>query len=348
MTSASEIDLAKLAETLAALPARQRRQVLRMLPDDATLVARVNQAAAKDILSIWRATVSNSTAAMYRRNLGYYADWLHCDITQATAQLLSDGPGAAYRTVTLWVGQMRETLSPATINNRIASLRSLTNCAKRAGYITWQLDVKTLPTRAYRDVSGPPWPVVQRMVNLARRRAAGDGSGKSQRDAAMLILTVTHALRKAELLAMRLEDLLYGERGRLQQVRIKPKGRDYEHLTLPPIAGQAVMLYLHAGRKHAKTGPLWLSRRGRALSAPAWDAVVHELGRSAGARAIVRPHGLRHASITRHAAMSQDPFSTREFARHCDMKTTMHYVDDSAQSAFDIAAELGFTATEPL
>ena len=46
-------------------------------------------------------------------------------------------------------------LQPATINRRLATLRSLVKFANTLGLVSWTLSVENLPVLPYRDTDGP-------------------------------------------------------------------------------------------------------------------------------------------------------------------------------------------------
>ena len=146
--------------------------------------------------------------------------------------------------------QMRgASLSPATINARLAAVRSLLKMAYRLGLS--QTDGRGLVdgerAEAYRDTRGTDLRNIKRLLALPDRRTL-----RGKRDAAMLRLLCAAALRRAELCALDVSDFDVAE-GTLM---ILGKGKSQRKaITLPPGCIAALRSYLSAAR-HGD-GPLF-------------------------------------------------------------------------------------------
>jgi site-specific recombinase XerC len=87
-----------------------------------------------------------------------------------------------------------------------------------------------------------------------------------------------------------------------------------------------VMLHTGLDRIHDK----WVNR------------FIHKLAREAGLPFVVRPHGLRHASITRALDLTNgDIRKVQRFGRHASPVTTMKYDDDRKDLAGEVSRMLG-------
>lgn len=112
--------------------------------------------------------------------------------------------------------------------------------------------------------------------------------------------------------------------------------RETRTLPVPTIVALRAWLELRG----AEPGPLFTNLdvahvRGR-LSATSLYRRVFELGRRLGVR--VRPHGLRHASITRALDLTGgDVRAVQKFSRHRDPRTLLIYDDNRKDLAGDVA-----------
>lgn len=77
----------------------------------------------------------------------------------------------------------------ATINQRLAAIRSFLASERRAGRINWTPDVKNMPYEPYRDTQGPGREVIQKMIAFC------DSSYRGRRNAVLIRLLHDLALR---------------------------------------------------------------------------------------------------------------------------------------------------------
>lgn len=222
-------------------------------------------------------------------------------------------------------------LAAATVNRRLASLRSLVKLARTLGLVGWALEVKNLEAESYRDTRGPGEEGVPRLLAALDRRA----DAKAARDRATIRLLFDLALRRAEVVRLDLEDLDL-ERGTLA---VLGKGRTGKVLlTLPEPTKAALAAWVrHRGDQ---PGPLFVTfnrgDRGKRLTGTGLYKVVVGLGLQAGLR--VRPHGLRHAAIT--SALDRTNGNIRavqKFSRHRDLRVLNVYDDARTDLAGDVA-----------
>jgi integrase/recombinase XerC len=261
------------------------------------------------------------TTRAYRQDLEDFARFAAAkDAPTACAWLLSRGHGPANRLGLAYRAALREKgLSPATINRRLAALRSLTKLARLVGAIDWALEVPNLPSEAYRDTRGP---------GVAAIRAMLDGA--PPREAALLHLLYDLGLRRAEVVALDVADLELSR----QTVFVQGKGRlEKAPLALPPAACEALAAWLDV--RGDAPGPLFINfdRAGkgeeRRLSATSLYRIVRERAERVGVRAT--PHGLRHTAITEACKAAAEAGigleEVMDFSRHRNVGTLLRYRD---------------------
>jgi integrase/recombinase XerC len=279
---------------------------------------------------------SPRTLLAYRRDLEDFARWCGAPSAEAScARLLSGGHGEAnaqalaYRAALLARG-----LAPATVNRRLAAVRSLVALARTLGLVPWTLDVEGVRSEAYRDTRGCGAEGFRKMLATLD----GQAGGKAARDRALLRLLYDLGLRRAEVVGLDVEDL-DGDGGTLA---VLGKGRrEKVRLTLPPATRSALAGWL--ALRGSEPGPLFVAldraHRGRRLSGTAVYLLVRQLGERAGLAA--RPHGLRHAAITRALDLTGgDVRAVQRFSRHRDLRTLQRYDDNRQDLAGDVARRL--------
>ena len=114
-------------------------------------------------------------------------------------------------------------------------------------------------------------------------------AGGTERDRAILAVLFFSGLRAAELVALRLADL-DGERSRLW---IASRG---DWASLSSRGWTWLEAYLDLRPDPAADGPVFLSRRGGALTPGAVARVVRQAAQAAGLKRRLRPHLLRRSS----------------------------------------------------
>jgi integrase/recombinase XerC len=221
-------------------------------------------------------------------------------------------------------------LAPATVNRRLAALRSLVKLARTVGLVPWQLELPNVRRLAYRDTTGPGVDVVRRMLEAL----AG-----MPRDYAILRLLYDLGLRRGEVVGLDFEhlDLEAGT------VSVMGKGQaERAKLSLPRQTREALAGWVAV--RGTGEGPLFLNRdrarKGSRLTGTSLYRIVKELGKRVGVR--VHPHALRHTAITRACQAAQASGLPLEevldFSRHKDVKTLMVYRDRARDVQGRIAA----------
>jgi integrase/recombinase XerC len=222
-------------------------------------------------------------------------------------------------------------LQPATVNRRLAALRSLLQLAEQLEMVSYTVKVKNLPSRAYRDTRGPGRAGFKAMLAHLEERT----DAKGRRDAALLRLMYDLALRRAEIVNLDLEhvDLAAG------RISILGKGRtEREFVTLTRLSSEALSRWIEA--RGTDPGPLFVNfyraDPGGRLSSTSVYEVIREAGAATGLK--VSPHGLRHAAITDALELTNGNIvKVAKFARHAKIDTTRIYNDNRTDDAGDVA-----------
>ncbi len=229
-------------------------------------------------------------------------------------------------------------LAPATINRRLAAVRSLLKISYKLGLA--QTDGRNLvdgeKSRSYRDTRGTDVDNLKRLLALPDRTSL-----RGKRDYALLRLLCDNALRRAEICALDVADFVAAER----RLAITGKGRgEREWVTLHATSAAATALYLAASGH--QDGPLFLTcdhrprLAGTRLTPGGLYDVVGTYGKRIGLK--LSPHKLRHSAITAALnATGGDVRRVQRLSRHVKLETLTIYDDNRADHQGEITTILG-------
>ena len=221
-------------------------------------------------------------------------------------------------------------LKEATINRRLAAIKSLVNFAIQLGKCNYTLaEIKGDKLVKYRDTTGIEKKAYQKMLQVPDRSTL-----KGKRDYAILRLLWDNALRRGEIVAADLKDLDL-ERRRLS-ILGKGKGQQKVAVSLSQPTTAAISDWLLARRELDLERPLFIAldrnSRGHRLTGTAVYQLVAAVAESAGITKKLSPHRIRHSGIT--AALEATGGNVRKvqkLSRHSDLNTLMLY-DDNRQN----------------
>ena len=287
------------------------------------------------LLATWFAGKDAATVRAYSRDLADFAQYVGApNVGAALEGLLALSSGEAngvalqYRGALLASGK-----APATVNRRLAALRSAVSLARLLGRITWALDVAGVEGSRYRDTRGPGADGFRALVRTLERRT----DAKGRRDLAIVRLLFDMGLRREEVVSL---DLAHFDRAARTLAVLGKKRRERERLTIPAPTLDTLEAWLVL--RGAAPGPLFhnfdRAGKGARLTGRSVAYITHRAGERAGLGA-VRPHGLRHAAIT-HAldATAGDVRRVAKFSRHRDLRTLTVYDDARRDDAGAVAA----------
>lgn len=294
----------------------------------------------EELLAAFLSGKSPKTIEAYRRDLEDFRLFLGApDMNAAAKTFLSEGLHRANHLALKYKTFLDEEkkLQPTTVNRKLAALRSLTDMAYTLGMINWKVRVKNQKvSSSFRDTRGPGKSGIERLREEASQRA----DPKGLRDRALLHLLYDLALRRAEVVSLDLEDvdLTTGA------LRILGKGKlQKETLTLPARTRQILADWIDV--RGDEPGPLFVNFhhnpdiQGKRLSSTSLYRIIRELGARTGQK--VRPHGLRHTSISeavrRVQVVGMDVTKVLQFSRHKNLKTLQVYIDQVEDAQGKIA-----------
>lgn len=285
-----------------------------------------------------------TTVQAYRQDLEEFRAFIGAaSLEEAASRIASMEHGDAnlcaldYRTHLK--GQSKQS---ATINRRLASLRSLVKFASTLGLVDWSLDIKNEKAEAYRDTTGISPEAFKRLL---AKTTAQKNAQKAARDVALLRLMFDLGLRRAEVLGLNVED--YDAETRT--ISILGKGRTQKQkLTLSPQSEAALREWIGVRGSHegaiftdfdkARKSPGRLTMVGLTL-------VIRDLGAKVGIK--LSPHKLRHSAITQACKLAQangiDIEEVLDFSRHKDVRTLLIYRDRERNVQGSLAALVGAT-----
>ena len=139
-----------------------------------------------DLLSAFLSGRSPRTLKAYTQDLADFRSFAGARNTEEAARiLLSQGHGRANLILLEYRTKLTERgLQSATINRRLAAVRSLVKLAKTLGLVDWSLDIQNVRSEAYRDTKGPGKSGFRAMLQTLAEKH----SPKTIRDTAILRL----------------------------------------------------------------------------------------------------------------------------------------------------------------
>lgn len=314
---------------------------LSALPGAAPLAFRTSGTSfdAGELLETWLAGKDAKTVRAYRGDLEAFARWAGVDTLEAALEAFLVLPAAAANSAGLrYRGALLESgLAAATVNRRLAALRSAVSLARLLGRVTWTLEVPGVESQPYRDTRGPGVGGFRAML----RATEGRQDAKGARDRALLRLLFDMALRRGEVVALDVEH--FDRRAGTLSVLGK-KRRERLALTLPAPTRAALEAWLQV--RGTEPGPLFLALDPAAggthsttrLTGRSVARITAAAGTLSGVGS-VRPHGLRHAAITHMLEVTGGNVSrVQRFSRHRDVRTVETYNDNRADTFGELAA----------
>ena len=285
------------------------------------------------ILDDWLArSRSPHTKRMYLSNIRAFFESLGYQITpEILAQFLLLDSHQAFELVSQYHGSLIErSLAPATINQKLAAIKSLVNYASQAGKCHYTLvNIKAEKLTQYRDTKGIPFEQFKLMMG-----AVDDLTIKGLRDRAILFLLWGNALRRGEIANCDVSDfsptageLIITGKGKIGQPEVISLGKG---------AIVAIDSWLVKRKDYTSTDPLFCAVHkgywGNRLHTHSIYKLVQKYANCAGIDKVMSPHRIRHSSITEALNLTNgDVRKVQKLSRHSNLNTLMIY-DDNRQN----------------
>ena len=285
------------------------------------------------ILDDWLArTRSPHTKRMYRSNISAFFTVIGYQLTpDILAQFLLLNGHQAFELVSQYQGSLIERhLAPATINQKLAAIKSLVNYASMSGKCHYTLvNIKAEKLTQYRDTKGITISQFKNMI-----LSVNTDKIKGVRDRAILLLLWGNALRRGEIANCDVSDF----RSAAGELVITGKGKigQPETVSLGQSTIAAIDNWLAARGKYTPSEPLFCSTHkgywGNRLHTNSIYKLVQKYATAAGIEKVMSPHRIRHSSITEALNLTNgDVRRVQKLSRHSNLNTLIIY-DDNRQN----------------
>ena len=293
------------------------------------------------ILDDWLArSRSPHTKRMYRSNITAFIRAIGHQITpDILAQFLLLDSHQAFEVVSQYHGSLIErSLAPATINQKLAAIKSLVNYASMSGKCHYTLvNIKAEKLTQYRDTKGVPKEQFKLMLDKVDTDTI-----KGLRDRAILLLLWGNALRRSEIANCDVSD--YCPKSKELIITGKGKIGQPETISLGKSAIATIDNWLVARKDYTPTAPLFCAVHkgywGNRLHTHSIYKLVQKYAKLAGIDKVMSPHRVRHSSITEALNLTNgDVRKVQKLSRHKNINTLMIY-DDNRQNLQGEVTEL--------
>jgi len=277
------------------------------------------------VLSDWLATKrSPHTQRVYRRDIENFL----ADLNLELGKFLTLDRHKAFELVSRYKGELiTKNLKSATINRRLAAIKSLVCFAYNCGHCEFMLEaVKSEKLSAYRDTSGIDPEAFKRVLGGIDRTSL-----KGIRDYALMMLLWSNALRRSEVSKASIAD--FDPVAKTLRIFGKGRGNNSEIVSLGTGTVTAIMAWLSARGEHDPDKALFVSvnagyRDGRLCTQAIYN-IVSDRCQDAGISKVMSPHRVRHSSITAALeATGGDVRRVQKLSRHSSLNTLLIYDDN--------------------
>ena len=277
------------------------------------------------VLTDWLATKrSPHTRRVYQKDIENFLS----DIDMESGKFLSLDRHGAYALVSRYKGELiKNNLKSATINRRLAAIKSLVAFSYNCGHCEFMLEaVKGEKMSSYRDTTGVDPETFKRVLGGIDRETL-----KGIRDYALLMLLWSNALRRSEVSKANIGD--FDPTAKTLRIFGKGRGNNSEIISLGSATVTAIESWLEARGEHQPDKALFCSvnigyKDGRLCTQSIYD-IVKSRCQSAGITKTMSPHRVRHSAITAALeATGGDVRRVQKLSRHSSLNTLLIYDDN--------------------
>jgi integrase/recombinase XerC len=250
------------------------------------------------------------------------------DIGTELGKFLTLDRHKAFELVSRYKGELvTKGLKSATINRRLAAIKSLVSFSYNCGHCEFMLEsVKGEKLCAYRDTTGIEPEAFKRVLGGIDRTSL-----KGIRDYALMMLLWSNALRRSEVSKASIAD--FDPVTKTLRIFGKGRGNQSEIVSLGSGTVTAIEAWLEARGETNPDKALFVSvnpgyRDGRLCTQAIYD-IVKSRCQSAGITKVMSPHRIRHSSITAALeATGGDVRRVQKLSRHSSLNTLLIYDDN--------------------
>ena len=277
------------------------------------------------VLSDWLATKrSPHTQRVYQKDIENFL----ADLNLELGKFLTLDRHGAYALVSRYKGELiTKGLKSATINRRLAAIKSLVAFSYNCGHCDFMLEsVKGEKLSAYRDTTGIDPEAFKQVLSAIDRTSL-----KGIRDYALLMLLWSNALRRSEVSKASIAD--FDPTAKTLRIFGKGRGNQSEIISLGSGTVRAIEAWLEARGETNPDKSLFCSinpgyRDGRLSTQGIYD-IVSDRCQDAGITKTMSPHRIRHSSITAALeATNGDVRRVQKLSRHSSLNTLLIYDDN--------------------
>jgi integrase/recombinase XerC len=261
---------------------------------------------------------------VYRRDIENFL----ADLGTELGKFLSLDRHGAYALVSRYKGDLiKNNLKSATINRRLAAIKSLVAFSYNCGHSDFMLEsVKGEKLSAYRDTTGIDPETFRRVLS-----GIDPGTLKGIRDYALLLLLWSNALRRSEVSKANIGD--FDPVAKTLRIYGKGRGNQSEIISLGSGTVNAIESWLEARGEVGPDKALFCSvnpgyQDGRLCTQSIYN-IVSDRCQDAGITKVMSPHRVRHSSITAALeATGGDVRRVQKLSRHSSLNTLLIYDDN--------------------
>ncbi len=273
--------------------------------------------------------VAAHTIKAYRSDISSYLDW--CDRASVDPLTLTTPE------LRRWLGELRRArYAPRTLNRKLSALR---------GFYGWLVERDLASTSALATMPGPKMgrhlPKVVGDREVRQMLAAVDGeSAWDVFDRALVEFLYATGARIQEASNVNLDDIdlsrgsvtLFGKGSKERLVPVYPKARIALSAYLDRVRPERALRTTTAkGATEDDARALFLSQRGRRMSAAALRRRFEGVVERAGLPPTITPHTMRHTFATELLNGDADLRSVQELLGHASLSTTQIYTNLSIE-----------------